>query len=87
MTTFEIKVLKRKLIDKTLRLKVTQNEMSGRILVEFYTDDGRMVVQKSFQDTQSGLAEATEFQKKFKSVDDLKQYLGYYIKENANVTK
>lgn len=76
MTNYENKTLKKKNLDKDLTLKVVRNGMSGRISVDFASQDGKMVVQKSFPDTFTGKRDAEEFQKKFKSIKDLRQYLG-----------
>lgn len=76
MANCDNKVLKKKKIDKELNLKVTQNEMSGRIFVEFASEDGKLVIQKSFQNTYDGKKDAEGFQKKFKSLNDLKKYFG-----------
>lgn len=73
---FENKVLKKKKLDSEASLRVTQNEMSGRIFVDFFSEDGRLKVQKSFQDTFQGRADADKFQKKIKSIKDLRKYLG-----------
>jgi hypothetical protein len=70
------KILKNKKLDKELTLKMSQNLMSGRIFVEFASENGRMVLQKSFQNTYDGNKEAHEFSKKFKSIKDLKKYFG-----------
>jgi hypothetical protein len=70
------KILKNKKLDKELTLKMSQNLMSGRIFVEFASENGRMVLQKSFQNTYDGNKEAQEFSKKFKSIKDLKKYFG-----------
>lgn len=76
MANFENKILKKKKLDKELTLKVTQNEMSGRIFVEFASETGKMVLQKSFQNTYEGKKEADSFQKSIKSISDLKKYFG-----------
>lgn len=73
---FDNKVLKKKKLDSETSLRVTQNEMSGRIFVDFYSEDGRLKVQKSFQDTLQGRTDAEKFQKKIKSIKDLRKYLG-----------
>lgn len=85
MTNFETKILKKKKIDKILTLKVTQSGMNGRIFVEFSSEDGKLVVQKSFQNTFEGNRDAEQFQKRFRSIKDLKKYLG--IEEKKNVVK
>ena len=73
---FYNKVLKKKKLDSEASLRVTQNENSGRIFVDFYSEDGRLKVQKSFQDTLAGRTDAEKFQKKIKSIKDLRKYLG-----------
>jgi hypothetical protein len=70
------KVLKKKKIDKDLTLKITKNEMSDRIFVEFRSDDSKMVLQKSFQDNFLGNQAAEDFQKSIKSTKDLRKYFG-----------
>lgn len=87
MANFETKILKKKKIDKELTLKVTQNGMSGRIFVDFSSEDGKLVLQKSFQNTFEGSKEAEQFQKKFKSINDLRKYFGLNVKEKKNVAK
>jgi len=77
MANFENKVIKKKKLDKELTLRVLQNEMSGRIFVEFASEDGKLIVQKSFQDNYEGNKEAAEFQKRFKTIKELRKYLGY----------
>lgn len=76
MTNFENKVLKKKKLDKECSLKVTQNEMSGRIFVEFSSLNGKLVLQKSFQDNYDGTKEAEKFQKSIRSIKDLRKYFG-----------
>lgn len=83
----ENKVLKKKKIDKELTLKVTQNEMSGRIFVEFLSDDGKITLQKSFQNNYEGKKDSEKFSKSIKSIGDLRKYFGLDDKEIKNVTK
>lgn len=72
----EVKVLEKKKLGKELALKVSLNEMSSRILVEFLSNDGKMVLQKSFQNTYEGKKESESFSKSIKSLTDLKKYFG-----------
>jgi hypothetical protein len=74
MSLLDTKVLKKKKLDKDLNLKVSKNEASERIFVEFSSKDGKLVLQRSFQDTYLGRAEADRFEDTFKSIDDLKTY-------------
>jgi hypothetical protein len=74
MSLLDVKVLKKKKLDRELNLKVSRNDASERIFVEFSSKDGKLVVQKSFQDTYLGRLEATTFEEKFKSIEELKIY-------------
>ena len=76
MANFENKILKKKKLDKEANLKISQNEMSGRIFVEFSSESAKLVLQKSFQNTYEGNKEAQEFSKTIKSIKDLKKYFG-----------
>lgn len=76
MSNFENKIIKKKKIDKELNLKVTQNNASERIFVEFSSENGKLVLQKSFQKNHKGTEEALEFQDSIKSIADLKKYFG-----------
>lgn len=76
MSSIEYKVIKKKKLDKETNLKVLRNDALRRIAVEFSSDVCKMVIQKSFQDTYEGRAEAEEFQKTIKNTNDLKQYFG-----------
>ena len=76
MAYIENKVLKQKKLNKELNLKVTQNNMSGRIFVEFKSEDGKIILQRSFQDTHEGQVESEKFAKSLKSLSDLKKYFG-----------
>lgn len=72
----ENKILKKKKLDKDLNLSMEQNERNGRIYVEFSTEDGRIRLQKTFQDTFDGNRDAKSFSKSIKSMKDLKKYFG-----------
>lgn len=86
MTTFiEHKILKNIVLNKGLTLKVIQNDMADRILVEFRSEDDKLVLQKSFQNTFEGQMESETFQKKIKSLKDLRAYFGLNKKEKKNV--
>ena len=74
MSLLDTKVLRKKKLDKDLTVKVSRNEASERIFVEFSSKDGRLVVQKSFQDTYTGRLEAKEFEGTYKSIEDFKQH-------------
>lgn len=74
MANFENKILKKKKLDKEANLKISQNEMSGRIFVEFSSENGKLTLQKSFQNTHEGNLEAQAFSKTIKSIKDLKKY-------------
>lgn len=71
---FANRVVKTKKLGKSVVLQVSENEHSNRIFVDFSTIDGKLKVQKTFQNNFEGKKEAKEFQKKFKTLGDLKKY-------------
>lgn len=73
---YENKVVKTKKLGKSVVLQVSENEYSNRILVDFSTIDGKLKIQKTFQNNFEGKKEAIEFQKQFKTLSDLKKYFG-----------
>ena len=73
---YENKVVKTKKLGKGVILQVSENEHSNRILVDFSTIDGKLKVQKIFQNNFEGKKEAVKFQKQFKTLSDLKKYFG-----------
>lgn len=73
---FANKVVKTKKLGTNLLLQISENEFSERIFVDFSTTDGKLKVQKSFQNNFEGKKEAKEFQNRFKSFNDLKKYFG-----------
>lgn len=81
MSNLENKVVKKKVVDKNLKLKVSKNEAGQRIFVEFSSADGKLLLQKSFQDTFEGRKAAEDFQNAFKSANDLYTYFGKTLKE------
>lgn len=74
--SLEHKVLKNKKVDKEkeLNLRVTEDTRGERIFVEFSTEKPRLKIQRSFQNTVFGKAEADDFAKSMKSVDDMKKH-------------
>lgn len=73
-TLLDNKVLKGKQLEGGLTLKVMKNSSSERIFVEFSSPDGKLVVQRSYQDNLNGRTQAEKFEGSFKSLDDLKKY-------------
>ena len=73
----EHKVIKQKKIDKDLNLKISEDLYSSRICVEFYSDDKKLVLQRSFQNTLLGQQQSTEFSRSIKNIKDLENRLGY----------
>jgi hypothetical protein len=73
---FENVVVKTKNLGKTVLLQVSKNEHAGKIIVDFSTVHGKLKVQRVFQDNFEGRKEAKEFEKRFKSLTDLKRYFG-----------
>lgn len=74
MSGLDNKVVRKKKLDKELTLKVLKHEAAERIFVEFSSRDGKLILQKSFQDNFRGNKEAVEFENSLKSIDDLKEY-------------
>jgi len=72
----DFKMLRKRDLDRGTTLKVTQNLMSGRIFVEFATEDRKLVLQKNFQDSLDGKSESEKFAKSIKSTDQLREYFG-----------
>lgn len=73
---YENKIVKTKKLGKSVILQVSENKQSNKILVDFSTIDGKLKVQKTFQNNFEGKKEANKFQKQFKSLNDLKKYFG-----------
>ncbi len=74
MGNLEYKVTKKKKIDKELTLQVSVNIAAERILVEFSSKDGKMILQKSFQDNFHGRTESKIFEESIESIDELKAH-------------
>ena len=73
-TLLDNKILKQEALEGGLILKVMKNGSSDRIFVEFSSPDGRLVLQKSYQDNLSGRSQADTFKSSLKSLADLKIY-------------
>lgn len=84
---FEDKILKKKKLDKECSIKITQNQMSGRIFVEFSSSDGKLILQKSFQGTFDGTRESQEFAKTIRSINDLRKYFGIKTPKPVKISK
>ena len=79
----ETKVIREKKLDKKCTLRVLKNEAAERIFVEFSSKDGKLTLQRSYQDTYYGREEAKVFEGSIKSIDDLVAY----FEEKRNVSK
>lgn len=77
----DFKLIKEKKVDKGTTLKVSKNLMSGRIFVEFISNNPRIVLQRNFQDTMDGKLKSEEFAKSIKSTNQLREYFG--LKDKA----
>jgi len=73
---FQNRVVKTKKLGKDALMQVSINEIAKRIFVDFSSVDGRIKIQKSFQDTFEGKKLAKEFEKRFKNLNEIKGYLG-----------
>lgn len=78
----DFKLLREKQIDDDTTLKVSKNLMSGRVFVEFVSNNPRIVLQKNFQDTMSGKLDSEKFAKSIRSTKDLRAYFGIVEKKN-----
>ncbi len=72
---FQNKVTKTKKLGKDALLEVSVNDVSKRIFVSFSSTEGKFKVQKTFQDNYEGKKEAKNFEKRFKSLKEIKEYL------------
>lgn len=72
---FEISLIKELVMSGDLKLTVTRNHHAERVNVQFKSADGKLTLQKTFQDNYVGRQEAEKFEKSLKSLSDLKKYL------------
>lgn len=79
----DFKLIKEKKVDKETILKVSKNIMSGRIFVEFTSQNPNIVLQKSFQDSVHGKLESEKFAKSITSTAQLRQYFGICKKNES----
>ena len=84
MDFLDYKLVKKKKLDKELNLQVLLNSSSERFVVEFFSKDRRIVLQKSFQNNFEGKNQMKKFQSSFKSMKDLKKY---FFKGENNVIR
>lgn len=84
MSVLETKVVRKKKVDKDLNLRVLKNDASERIFVEFASRDGKLILQKSFQDTYLGQNQAKEFELSINSLEDLRKYFSDKSRSNSN---
>ena len=73
----EYKIKKQKKLEKELNLKIYEDPYNSRLFVEFYSDDRKFILQRSFQNTIFGQKESEEFSKSLKNLKELKARLGY----------
>lgn len=73
-TLLDNKIIKDKKLEGGLIIKVMKNSASERIFVEFSSPDGKLVLQRSYQDSFAGRLQAQTFESSFKSLNDLKKY-------------
>lgn len=81
--TSDFKLIKEKQLDKDTTLTVKQNLMSGRIFVEYTSENPRIVLQKNFPDSLDGKLESKTFMSSIKNSRDLKKYFGLTDKEKS----
>ena len=73
-TNADFKTIKEKKLDKETTLKISKNNMSGRIFVEFNSKNPNIVLQKNFQDTIDGRKQAEDFSKSISTKNQLINY-------------
>lgn len=73
---FQNKVIKTKKLGKDFLLQVSENKYTKRIFVDFSSLDGKIKIQKSFQDSFEGKRDAKDFEKRFKTLNELRKYFG-----------
>lgn len=74
MASLENKLIYKKKVDKDLNVTVFKNDAAERIFVEFSSKDGKLVLQRMFQDTYRGRLEATDFESSFESIAQFKAH-------------
>lgn len=84
MSFLENKLVRKKKLDKELNLHVLLNYTSERFIVEFFSKDRKMILQKTFQNNFDGIAQMKKFENSFKSMKDLKKY---FFKGEKNVVR
>lgn len=72
----DFKLIKEKNLDEETVLKISKNIMSGRIFVEFSSQNPRITLQKNFQDSLDGKRASEEFAKSIKNTAQLRAYFG-----------
>lgn len=72
----DFKLIKEKKLDKETTLKISKNLMSGRIFVEFSSENPKLTLQKNFQDSFDGRTKSESFAKSIKNTEQLKEYFG-----------
>jgi hypothetical protein len=73
---YQNRITKTKKLGKDALLQISINDISKRIFVDFSSVDGRLKVQKSFQNNFEGKKQAREFEGSFKNLKDIKKYFG-----------
>ena len=61
---FENKIIKQTKVDSLITLTVSKNLISGKIFVEFLSKDGKLKLQRNFDNTVIGIEEARKFESK-----------------------
>jgi len=72
----DFKLIREKDLDEGTVLRVSKNIMSGRIFVEFSSENPRIVLQKNFQDSLDGKKDAEAFSRSIKNTNQLRSYFG-----------
>lgn len=73
MTILDTRQIRKTELDG-MTVKVSLNEAQERIFVDFVSEDGKLKLQKSFQNNFLGLKDAEKFEASMKSIKELKGY-------------
>ena len=77
----DFKLIKQKKLDRETVMTISQNIMSGRIYVQYISENPRIVLQRNFQDNYDGMKEVESFAGSIRSTRELRKYFGLPAKE------
>lgn len=72
----DLNLVEQKSLDKNSTVKVMKNSAEDRFFIEFFTNDRKIVLQKSFPDSVSGKEDFLDFYQSIKNTNELRKYFG-----------